>query len=63
MPGGLINTKTRLHSRVIKAVTVGDIAHLSTDFEGTTIDDSGFQACMVYLVRGLIKAWISRTTE
>ena len=39
--GGLINTKTRLHSRVIKAVTVGDIAHLSTDFEGTTIDDSG----------------------
>ena len=39
--GGLINTKTRLHSRVIKAVTVGDIAHLSTDFEGTAIDDSG----------------------
>jgi len=39
--GGLIAAKTRFHSHVIKAVTVGEIAHLSTDFDGTTVDDSG----------------------
>jgi uncharacterized protein (TIGR02246 family) len=39
--GGMINAKTRFHSRVIKAVTVGDIAQLYTDFEGTTVDASG----------------------
>jgi ketosteroid isomerase-like protein len=38
---GMIEAKTRLHSRVIKAVTVGDIAQLYTDFEGTTVDNSG----------------------
>ena len=31
---GLIGTKTRLQSRVIKAVTVGDVALLYTDFAG-----------------------------
>jgi pimeloyl-ACP methyl ester carboxylesterase len=36
---GMIGAKTRLHSRVIKAVTVGGIAQLYTDF--TTVDDSG----------------------
>ena len=39
--GGMIAAKTRLHSQVIKAVIVGEIAQLSTDFEGTTVDDSG----------------------
>jgi uncharacterized protein (TIGR02246 family) len=39
--GGVIDAKTRLHSRVVKAVTVGDIALLSTDFEGTTGDTPG----------------------
>jgi ketosteroid isomerase-like protein len=38
---GLIEAKARLHSRVVKAVTVGDIAQLYTDFEGTMNDDSG----------------------
>ena len=38
---GLIRTKTRLHGRVIKAVTVGDVALLYTDFKGTTVGPSG----------------------
>src|SRR5262249_61750878 len=37
---GLIRTKTRLHGRVIKAVTVGDVALLYTDFKGTTVGPS-----------------------
>ncbi len=37
----LIGTKTRLQSRVIKAVTVGDVALLYTDFQGVTVDASG----------------------
>jgi uncharacterized protein (TIGR02246 family) len=39
--GGLIEAKARLHSRVAKAVIVGDIAQLYTDFEGTMNGDSG----------------------
>ncbi len=39
--GGLIAAKTRFQSRVIKAVTVDEIAQLSTDFDGTAVDDSG----------------------
>ena len=39
--GGMIEAKERLHSRVVKAVTVGDIAQLYTDFEGSMNDDSG----------------------
>jgi uncharacterized protein (TIGR02246 family) len=38
--GGMIEAKARLHSRVVKAVTVGDIVLLCTDFEGTMNDDS-----------------------
>src|SRR5262245_18282154 len=38
---GLIETKTRLHSQVVRAVTVGDLALLYTDFEGTTVDATG----------------------
>ena len=38
---GMIEAKARLHSRVVKAVTVGDIAQLYTDFEGSMNDDSG----------------------
>jgi pimeloyl-ACP methyl ester carboxylesterase/ketosteroid isomerase-like protein len=37
----LIGAKTRSHSRVVKAVTVGDVAYLYTDFAGTTLDGSG----------------------
>jgi ketosteroid isomerase-like protein len=37
----MICSKTKLHSRVIRAVTVGDIAQLYTDFEGTALDSSG----------------------
>jgi ketosteroid isomerase-like protein len=37
----MIDAKTQMHSRVVKAVTVGDIAQLYADFEGTTVDDSG----------------------
>ena len=39
--GKMIEAKTRLRARVVRAVTVGEIAYLSSDFEGTTIDDSG----------------------
>jgi uncharacterized protein (TIGR02246 family) len=37
----LIEAKTHFQSRVIRAVTVGDIAQLFTDFEGTRVDESG----------------------
>ena len=37
----MIKAKTQLHSRVVRAVTVGDVAQLYTDFEGTTVDSSG----------------------
>jgi uncharacterized protein (TIGR02246 family) len=39
--GSMIEAKTHFRSRVIKAVTVGDIAQLYTDFEGTAVDGSG----------------------
>ena len=39
--GGLIEAKTQFHSRVVRAVIVGEIAQLYTDFEGRTEDDSG----------------------
>ena len=38
---GMIRSKTKLQSRVVKVVTVGDIAQLYTDFEGTMNDESG----------------------
>jgi len=38
---GMIAAKTQFRSRVARAVTVGDIAQLYTDFEGTTVDSSG----------------------
>src|SRR5262249_13324488 len=38
---GLIGAHTRLQSRVIKAVTVGEVALLYTAFQGTTVDASG----------------------
>jgi uncharacterized protein (TIGR02246 family) len=37
----MIKGKTRLNSRVVRAATVGDIAQLYTDFEGTAMDGSG----------------------
>jgi hypothetical protein len=37
-PTLLPNAQTQLHSRVVRAVTLGDIAQLYTDFEGTTVD-------------------------
>ena len=39
--GGLIEAKTHFQSRVVRAVTVGDIAQLYTDFKGTRVDESG----------------------
>jgi uncharacterized protein (TIGR02246 family) len=39
--GGLVEAKTQFHSRVVRAVVVGEIAQLYTDFEGTREDDSG----------------------
>jgi uncharacterized protein (TIGR02246 family) len=39
--GGLIEAKTQFRSRVVRAVTVGDIAQLYTDFEGTRVYSSG----------------------
>jgi uncharacterized protein (TIGR02246 family) len=38
---GMIEAKTQFQSRVVRAVTVGEIAQLYTDFEGTKIGDSG----------------------
>lgn len=38
---GMIRSKTRLQSRVIKAITVDDVALLYTDFQGATVDASG----------------------
>jgi uncharacterized protein (TIGR02246 family) len=38
---GLIQGKTKLKSRVVKAVTVGDVTLLYTDFQGTTVEASG----------------------
>lgn len=38
---GMIRSKTRLQSRVIKAITVDDVSLLYTDFQGTTVDASG----------------------
>jgi uncharacterized membrane protein/ketosteroid isomerase-like protein len=38
---GLIGAKTKFHSRMVRTVSVGDIAQLYTDFEGTTVDSSG----------------------
>jgi uncharacterized protein (TIGR02246 family) len=38
---GMIQSKTRLQSRVIKAITVDDVALLYTDFQGTAVDPSG----------------------
>jgi uncharacterized protein (TIGR02246 family) len=38
---GMIAAKTQFRSRVVRAVTVGDIAQVYTDFEGTTVDSSG----------------------
>ena len=37
----LIEAKTQFRSRVVRAVVVGEIAQLYTDFEGTREDDSG----------------------
>jgi uncharacterized protein (TIGR02246 family) len=39
--GALIAAKAHFESRVVRAVTVGDIAQLYTDFEGTRADESG----------------------
>ena len=36
----MIDAKTELRSRVVRAVTVGNVAQLYTDFEGTTVDSS-----------------------
>jgi ketosteroid isomerase-like protein len=38
---GLVRAKTKLHSRVIKAVGSGDVALLYTDFEGSALDPTG----------------------
>jgi len=38
---GTIAAKTQFRSRVVRAVTIGDIAQLYTDFEGTTVDSAG----------------------
>ena len=39
--GALIEEKTHFKSQVVRAVTVGEIAQLYTDFEGTRVDESG----------------------
>jgi uncharacterized protein (TIGR02246 family) len=38
---GMIRSKTRLQSRVIKAITVDDVARLYIDFQGAAVDASG----------------------
>jgi ketosteroid isomerase-like protein len=41
---GMIDTKTRLHGRVVRAVAIGDVALLYTDFDGTAVDAPGRRA-------------------
>jgi hypothetical protein len=36
----MIRSKTKLQSRVIKAISADDVAVLYTDFQGTTMDKS-----------------------
>jgi len=36
----MIRSKTKLQSRVIRAISVDDVAVLYTDFQGTTMDSS-----------------------
>src|SRR5262249_40711541 len=38
--GALIEAKTHFQSRVVRALRVGDIAQLYTNFEGTRVDES-----------------------
>jgi ketosteroid isomerase-like protein len=38
---GMIRSKTKLESRVIKAIIVDDVALVYTDFQGTTVDAWG----------------------
>ncbi|MBN9524275.1 nuclear transport factor 2 family protein [bacterium] len=38
---GLIAARTRFRGRVVRAVVVGDVAVLYTDFEGTKVEASG----------------------
>ena len=47
---GLIGANTRLQSRVIQAVTVGEVALLYTDFQGTTVDASGMTVAIRHQV-------------
>lgn len=37
----LVRTKTRLDYRVVRVITVDDVAVLYTDFQGTTLDAAG----------------------
>jgi ketosteroid isomerase-like protein len=39
--GGLIEAERIFKARVVRAMTLGDIAQLYTDFEGTRVDESG----------------------
>lgn len=38
---GLIKAKTKMKSRVVKAITLDNVALLYTDFQGTTVNASG----------------------
>ena len=38
---GLVQSKTKMTSRVVKAITLDNVTLLYTDFQGTTVDDSG----------------------
>jgi uncharacterized protein (TIGR02246 family) len=39
--GEMIDAKTQMHSQAVRTITVGGVAQLYTDFEGTTTDKSG----------------------
>ena len=38
---GLIQAKTKMQSRVVKAIILDNVALLYTDFQGTTVDAAG----------------------
>ena len=38
---GLVQSKTKMTSRVVKAITLDNVTLLYTDFQETTVDDSG----------------------
>lgn len=53
----LIRSQTRLRARVLKAVTVDDLALLYTDFAGSTVDASGARVAIAQKAIELLRRY------